>query len=111
MYAGRQIERAETAIKLGLKFTSDEALELESKRLHLKRCNLFITMKIPEWVSTIKFLCFDLDGTLFRNVEEAWNAIQQQIYKTVERQETYLCRMPKFTSGKDIRLSGVLLKF
>ena len=43
-------------------------------------------MKIPEWVSTIKFLCFDLDGTLFRNVEEAWNAIQQQIYKTVERQ-------------------------
>ncbi|MEK9171215.1 MAG: HAD family hydrolase, partial [Patescibacteria group bacterium] len=43
-------------------------------------------MKIPEWVSTIKFICFDLDGTLFRNVEEAWNAIQQQIYKTVERQ-------------------------
>lgn len=34
----------------------------------------------------IRFLCFDLDGTLFRNVKEAWNAIQQQIYKTVERQ-------------------------
>ena len=29
MYAGRQIERAETAIKLGIKFTSDEALELK----------------------------------------------------------------------------------
>jgi putative hydrolase of the HAD superfamily len=38
------------------------------------------------WIKNIKFLCFDLDGTLFRNVEEAWNAIQQQIYKTVERQ-------------------------
>ncbi len=43
-------------------------------------------MKIPEWVPTIKFLCFDLDGTLFKNVEEAWNAIQQRIYKTVIRQ-------------------------
>ncbi|MEK9171213.1 MAG: hypothetical protein AAB823_00715, partial [Patescibacteria group bacterium] len=28
MYAGRQIERAETAIKLGLKFISDEQLNL-----------------------------------------------------------------------------------
>lgn len=31
MYAGRQIERAETAIKLGIKFASDEALDLKSK--------------------------------------------------------------------------------
>ncbi|MBI5356080.1 HAD family hydrolase [Candidatus Collierbacteria bacterium] len=38
------------------------------------------------WINQIKFLCFDLDGTLFRNVEAAWNAIQQQIYKTVMRQ-------------------------
>ena len=45
-----------------------------------------MTMKIPDWISTIKFLCFDLDGTLFQNVEAAWNAIQEQIYKTVMRQ-------------------------
>ncbi len=30
VYAGRQIERAETAIKLGIKFTSDEVLDLKS---------------------------------------------------------------------------------
>jgi len=47
-------------------------------------------MKIPDWIPTIKFLCFDLDGTLFKNVEEAWNAIQQQIYKTVMRQNNLL---------------------
>ncbi len=40
----------------------------------------------PKWIQSIKFLCFDLDGTLFRNVEEAWSAIQQQIYKIVMRQ-------------------------
>lgn len=34
MYAARQIERAETAIKLGIKFTSDESLELgKSKKV------------------------------------------------------------------------------
>ena len=34
MYAARQIERAETAIKLGIKFTSDESLELgKSKKI------------------------------------------------------------------------------
>ena len=38
------------------------------------------------WVNQIKFLCFDLDGTLFKNVKAAWNAIQSQIYKTVMRQ-------------------------
>lgn len=40
-------------------------------------------MDKPNWIKTIKFLCFDLDGTLFRNVESAWNAIQGQIYETV----------------------------
>lgn len=49
-------------------------------------------MKIPEWVPIIKFLCFDLDGTLFRNVKEAWDAIQQQILKTVERQRNLSLR-------------------
>ena len=40
-------------------------------------------MKIPNWVSPIKFLCFDLDGTLFRQVPEVWSAIQSRIYKKV----------------------------
>ena len=31
MYAGRQIERAETAVKLGIEFTSDEALNFKTK--------------------------------------------------------------------------------
>lgn len=39
--------------------------------------------KFPTWIKSIKFLCFDIDGTLFRNVEEAWNAIQHQIYELV----------------------------
>ncbi len=33
MYAGRQIERAETAVKLGIEFTSDEALNFQSKKV------------------------------------------------------------------------------
>ena len=40
-------------------------------------------MKKLKWIKTIKFLCFDLDGTLFRQVPEAWSAIQSQIYKKV----------------------------
>lgn len=42
-------------------------------------------MKNPRWLKKIKFLCFDLDGTLFRQVESSWNAIQEQIYETVIR--------------------------
>lgn len=38
------------------------------------------------WVPNIKFLCFDVDGTLYRNVPEAWNAIQDQIYNIVAKQ-------------------------
>lgn len=41
--------------------------------------------KLPSWIHQIKFLCFDVDGTLFKNVESAWNAIQHQIYETVIR--------------------------
>lgn len=42
-----------------------------------------IYMKKPTWISQIKFLCFDVDGTLYRNVPEVWNAIQAQIHQFV----------------------------
>ncbi len=35
------------------------------------------------WINQIKFLCFDVDGTLYRQVPAAWEAIQSQIYETV----------------------------
>lgn len=40
------------------------------------RSSLF---KVP-WISQIKFLCFDVDGTLYRDVPEIWNAVQSKIY-------------------------------
>lgn len=40
-------------------------------------------MKRPDWIHQIKFLCFDIDGTLYRDVPAAWKAIQSQIYAVV----------------------------
>lgn len=44
---------------------------------------------MPEnWIDNIKFLCFDVDGTLFRHVPAIWEAIQPQIYDQVMKQLT-----------------------
>lgn len=40
-------------------------------------------MKKSSWINQIKFLCFDVDGTLYRDVPAAWEAIQGQIYGVV----------------------------
>lgn len=37
----------------------------------------------PVWISRIKFLCFDVDGTLYRDVPEIWNAVQSKIYDQI----------------------------
>lgn len=36
-------------------------------------------MNVPPWLSHITFLCFDVDGTLYRNVPAVWEAIQQKV--------------------------------
>lgn len=40
-------------------------------------------MRRPKWIQEIKFLCFDVDGTLYRDVPEIWNAIQSKIYDQI----------------------------
>lgn len=35
------------------------------------------------WISQIKFLCFDVDGTLYRNVPEVWNTIRGKVLDAI----------------------------
>lgn len=39
--------------------------------------------KFPSWISAIKFLCFDVDGTLYRDVPAVWETIQGKIYREI----------------------------
>lgn len=41
----------------------------------------------PQWIHQVKFLCFDVDGTLYREVPEIWNAIQSKIYNRIMKQK------------------------
>lgn len=40
-------------------------------------------MKIPEWISTIKFICFDVDGTLCRSIPQVWETIKGEFIKSI----------------------------
>ena len=46
-------------------------------------------MKKPSWLKRIKFIGFDLDGTLYRSVPEVWGAIQQHMYQTVMKDQKW----------------------
>src|SRR3990167_6840757 len=37
----------------------------------------------PLWIQTITFICFDVDGTLYRDVPAVWEAIQGKIYDEI----------------------------
>lgn len=43
--------------------------------------------KFPTWIHSIKFLCFDVDGTLYRDVPAIWNAIQSDLYADIMEQK------------------------
>lgn len=54
-------------------------------------------MKKSSWINQIKFLCFDVDGTLYRDVPAAWEAIQSQIYGVVmEHRKCSLAEAEKY---------------
>lgn len=40
-------------------------------------------MNLPLWIHHIRFLCFDVDGTLYRDVPAVWEAIQQKVFFAV----------------------------
>jgi putative hydrolase of the HAD superfamily len=40
-------------------------------------------MQVPPWIKSIKFLCFDVDGTLYRTVPALWDAIKEKILTKV----------------------------
>lgn len=42
-------------------------------------------MKIPEWISTIKFLCFDVDGTLCRSIPQVWETIKGSFIESISK--------------------------
>lgn len=50
-------------------------------------------MKKSSWINQIKFVCFDVDGTLYRHVPAAWEAIQSQIYGAI--MEHRKCSLPE----------------
>jgi putative hydrolase of the HAD superfamily len=43
-------------------------------------------IKIPEWAPKIKFLCFDVDGTLCHSISKVWEAIKQSFVKSISGQ-------------------------
>lgn len=43
--------------------------------------------KLPSWISQIKFLCFDVDGTLYCDVPAVWEAIRGKIYDEIMRRK------------------------
>lgn len=53
------------------------------------------------WIKGIKFLCFDVDGTLYRSVPDIWDAIQSQIYDLVAKKNNW---SPKRTKQEFDRL-------
>lgn len=46
-------------------------------------------MKKSQWVKSIKFLCFDVDGTLYRDVPAVWELIQTKIYDEVMKKKRW----------------------
>lgn len=46
-------------------------------------------MTKPTWITTIKFLCFDVDGTLYRNVPQVWDSIKLQAYREVMKEKKW----------------------
>lgn len=64
-------------------------------------------MKIPTWINQIKFLCFDVDGTLYRHVPAAWEAIQSQIYGVVmEHRKCSLAEAEKYARRRYQKLGS-----
>ena len=64
-------------------------------------------MKKLPWIQSIKFLCFDVDGTLYRDVLAAWEAIQSQIYGTVmEHRKCSLSEAQKYVRRRYQKLGS-----
>lgn len=58
-------------------------------------------MKVPTWTRQIKFLCFDVDGTLYRTVPALWDAIKGKILTKV--MELRKCSAPEAQKYVDDR--------
>lgn len=64
-------------------------------------------MNRPNWISQTKFLCFDLDGTLFRQVPEVWSEIQSRIYKKVmEHRNLNIAEAEKYVNQRYAELGS-----
>lgn len=54
-------------------------------------------MKKPNWIHQIKFLCFDVDGTLYRSVPALWDAVKGKVLdKVIELRKTSLPEAQKY---------------
>lgn len=43
-----------------------------------------ICMTKPQWINQIKFLCFDVDGTLYRDVPAVWKVLQEKVIAEIK---------------------------